>query len=226
MAEQLQGRARHEWEKRLLRTEGLKPGPNHVLQSLLRYAGGKAECWPSNESLAMDCKLSVRQIQRHIAELARIGLIAARPDMTLKTQRRIAISAPRDDAHVTPLTRGGMTPMSPLGMTPMSPETNSETEEGECSWKSGGRGALAVPMGMDRDSASDESAVKRWASDRWVDSASGLDCDTVDDLIRIAGAKDSARLGLDDATASRRAEWIEEALQAMKPPVGLTNEGA
>lgn len=212
----LQGRARHEWETRLLRADGMKPTHNHVLHALLRYAGGKPECWPSNESLALDCGVGERHVRRVLGEMAKAGIITVVVDRSVKTQRRIIINAPRGGLDTLPALNAGGACGVHAGGAYRPPETNLETGGEGRSWKAGG---------MKTSEASDESAVKRWALDSWNALACGADCDTVDDLVRIAGAKDSAVMGLDDETRAKRAEWIEEALRTTRPPDGLTCEG-
>ncbi len=85
---QLQGDARTAWERSLLRSK-VGRGPKLVLQALLHYTWGKPDCWPSNRSLADETEYSVREVQRHIRELERQGVIVVEVDRSLSTQRRI-----------------------------------------------------------------------------------------------------------------------------------------
>jgi len=240
MGEALQGKARYEWERSLLRS-GVPAGPNHVLLALLRYAGGKAECWPSNDALALDTGLSVRQVRRHVGELARLGVAVVEADRSLKTQRRITFPShphsgckggSRVDIHVPPAMSEGRTWKVSAGGTPMSSEPELETPEGDGDDVDGERGGVGVAGGEILEGAAafaslepmaSEDAMRRVAVRAWVRSAfnamaCGMECETVEALVRIAAGKDEARLGLSLDDIERRARWIDGALCDLRPP--------
>lgn len=97
--------------------------------ALLRYAGGKADCWPSNDALARDIDYCDRQVKRLLARLVADGVISVEVDRSLKTQRRITFlshphvaskSESREDIFV-----------GAGGTSGCPPKLNSETQEGD-----------------------------------------------------------------------------------------------
>src|SRR5690349_13935762 len=88
--EPLRGVARRAFERELLRRGGLKGSRRLLLQVLLfDYAWGKADCYPSNETLAAATGLSTSTIKRALHDLERMGLIRLAEDVRLASRRRI-----------------------------------------------------------------------------------------------------------------------------------------
>lgn len=231
----LKGKARHEWETSLLRSVA-KPGPNHVLHALLRYAGGKHECWPSNESLSRETGLSERWIRRVLGELVEANVVATIPDRSLKTQRRIVIvghpNAIREGFQAPPPLNAGGALCVGAGGASRPPETKRETKGGEeSSGREGSRGETASdalwrnlpnPIAcvdpMRPGEATDCESVMGWARAAWLAIAPGRSCEAVDDLVRIAAARDDARLGFGSAEIVARRRWVEAAIESMRAP--------
>ena len=84
----LHGKERREWERefvsRYFRTHQL------VLRILLDWWGhGKAECWPSNESIAAKAGIKVRAVVYVLRKLETKGAIRCVKDGSLSARRRI-----------------------------------------------------------------------------------------------------------------------------------------
>jgi DNA-binding transcriptional ArsR family regulator len=52
------------------------PAAKSVLVALADYAGEKAQCWPSQETLARDTELSERAVRKHLLKLQEAGFIS------------------------------------------------------------------------------------------------------------------------------------------------------
>lgn len=84
----LVGAARTAWEESLL-AKAATGSQNHVLQTLLRFAWGKADIFPTEAAIASKCGKSPRTVRRVIGELRATGLLAIVTDRSIHVQRRI-----------------------------------------------------------------------------------------------------------------------------------------
>jgi hypothetical protein len=90
--EPLRGPARRAFERELLRRPGLKGSRRLLLQVLLLdYAWGKADCYPSNETLAAVTGSSLSTIKRALHDLEHMGIIRLVEDLRLASRRRIVL---------------------------------------------------------------------------------------------------------------------------------------
>jgi hypothetical protein len=88
--EPLRGIARRAFERELLSWPGLKGSRRFLLQVLLtEFAWGKADCYPSNQTLATATGLSTSTVKRALQDLVRMGLIRIVEDIRLRSRRRI-----------------------------------------------------------------------------------------------------------------------------------------
>ena len=62
----------------LLRFPGLSPGAKLCYARLVRYAGDKGYCWPSQKELAAEIGMSDRQVRNYLAELISFDFIRVR----------------------------------------------------------------------------------------------------------------------------------------------------
>ncbi len=62
-----------------------------VLRVLLDFAGGKAVCWPANETIVGIVGLKERAVQYILRDLEAAGTIRCIKDESLKTRRRIVM---------------------------------------------------------------------------------------------------------------------------------------
>jgi hypothetical protein len=117
----------------LLRAKGISPGAKLAYGRLTRYAGQNGNCYPAVPTLASEIAISVRQVQNHLAELERIGLVRRIP--------RISESGQRSNAYVflwhSLLAEGvketapeGVKDPAPEGVNNLSPK-ESQTEESQ-----------------------------------------------------------------------------------------------
>ena len=60
---------------------------SYLYEMLFDFCGDKDHCYPTQSTLALLCKTTVRSVQNYIAELTRTGYIAVRKDE--KTGRNI-----------------------------------------------------------------------------------------------------------------------------------------
>jgi hypothetical protein len=89
---QLVGSARRIWEQGVADDPRLKePSDVACVYALLRCCQGKADCWPSNQYLAKQCRMSPRGLQNVTRRLIVAGVIAEKKDANLKTGRRLVI---------------------------------------------------------------------------------------------------------------------------------------
>lgn len=64
---------------------------SYLYEMLFDFCGDKDHCYPTQSTLALLCKTTVRSVQNYIAELTRTGYIAVRKDE--KTGRNILLPA-------------------------------------------------------------------------------------------------------------------------------------
>src|SRR5262249_10215377 len=99
--EPLRGPARRAFERTLLRRPALKGSRRLLLQVLLLdYAWGKADCYPSNETLAAATGLSLSTITRALHDLEPMGILRLAEDDRLASRRRIVLV---DHPHARPV---------------------------------------------------------------------------------------------------------------------------
>ena len=137
----LHGKERHDWERaffaRHTRSRQL------VLRILAGFAGGKAECWPTNRNIGQAFGVKIRAVQTILRDLESAGAIRCIPDETIFAQRRIVFlghpgtsaalrthggsNAPHAKSHRPGKKRGHEPPMQ--NGTPISLNGSTEKEK-------------------------------------------------------------------------------------------------
>ena len=124
----LHGKERHDWERaffaRHTRSRQL------VLRILAGFAGGKAECWPTNRKIAETVGIKPRAVQLILRSLEAAGAIRCIEDEPLAVQRRIVLLGhPGTPAALR--SKRGAKECAPDGASAM-PERNSTSEKSAC----------------------------------------------------------------------------------------------
>jgi hypothetical protein len=120
--EPLRGLARRAFERALLRRPSLKGSRRLLLQVLLLdYAWGKADCYPSNETLSAATGLSLSTVKRALHDLERMGIIRLVEDGRLASRRRIVFV---DHPHARQVVDG----LAAAAAGPPSPPRNTRSK--------------------------------------------------------------------------------------------------
>lgn len=95
----------------------LPPARRMVLLQLSRMANQAGACWPSVQTLARQCCLSVRSVFNHLAALAKAGLIQRRNRLGRSTVYTVTAPAPRSDPAAS-ATQTGQPSVQPAPASP------------------------------------------------------------------------------------------------------------
>jgi hypothetical protein len=87
--EPLMGTARNDFQRALYAR--VKGKGQLLLRTLLDFAGGKAECWPSNATIGVVTGYTPRYTQMLMRDLEEAQVILCAVDRSLPSQRRIII---------------------------------------------------------------------------------------------------------------------------------------
>ena len=107
----------------------LPPSRRMVLLQLSRMANRAGACWPSVQTLARQCCLSVRSVFNHLAALAKAGLIQRRNRLGRSTVYTVTAPAPSSDPAAS-ATQTGQPSVQPAPASPgeTTGEAMSETQ--------------------------------------------------------------------------------------------------
>lgn len=95
----------------------LPPARRMVLLQLSRMANQAGACWPSVQTLARQCCLSVRSVFNHLAALAKAGLIQRRNRLGRSTVYTVTAPAPSSDPAAS-ATQTGQPSVQPAPASP------------------------------------------------------------------------------------------------------------
>ena len=95
----------------------LPPARRMVLLQLSRMANQAGACWPSVQTLARQCCLSVRSVFNHLAALAKAGLIQRRNRLGRSTVYTVTAPAPSSDPAAA-TTQTGQPSVQPAPASP------------------------------------------------------------------------------------------------------------
>jgi hypothetical protein len=117
----------------LLRAKGISPGAKLIYGRLTRYAGTDGECYPAVPTLAAEVALSVRQTQKYLSELERVGLIRRIPKISKSGQTSndyVFLWHTLFEGAVKKATPGRVSDPAPEGVNDRSPK-ESQSEESQ-----------------------------------------------------------------------------------------------
>src|SRR4051812_25797474 len=85
----LHGKERHEWERSVIARQ--TRSRQLVLRVILDFCAGKAEWWPTNDTMSRITGLKERALQYILRDLEAAGTIRCIKDGALATRRRIVV---------------------------------------------------------------------------------------------------------------------------------------
>lgn len=197
----------------------LPPARRMVLLQLSRMANQAGACWPSVQTLARQCCLSVRSVFNHLAALAKAGLIQRRNRLGRSTVYTVTAPAPSSDPAAA-TTQTGQPSVQPA---PASPGETTGEAMGETQTIVRKEPSVSAPESARETEREPLPKPTRTPVPAAVSTA-GLTVGSVVQAMRAAGllgAYATPSLATLVATASGPHEFSEAASEASKRGKGL-----